>query len=212
MQHRPSRRQRVGCGTGRRCDDQTVGPLIGNEVTIDIDTQFQGLKGFFTGESLFFLKITGSGPLLIASYGGIEEITVSGSLLVDTGHIVAFQEGLTYQVQRLGGWKSFFMGGEGLVSKFSGNGKLWVQSRNVAALTGCVSGAASVETIRALLRVVGFENIRVDVKEQSREFIREWLPGSGVENYVASATSEAVKPVGAKSCCGPSWCAPETSA
>lgn len=50
---------------------------------------------------------------------------------------------------------------------------------DVAALTGCVSGAASVETLRALLRVAGFKIIRADVKEQSREFIRDWLPGGG---------------------------------
>ncbi len=80
---------------------------------------------------------------------------------------------------------------------------------DVAALTGCVSGAASVETFRALLRVAGFEDIRVAVKEESREFIRDWLPGSGVENYVASASIEAVKPGGTKSCCAPSCCAPE---
>lgn len=83
---------------------------------------------------------------------------------------------------------------------------------NLAALTGCVSGAASVETVRALLRAAGFENIRVEVNEASRSFIRDWLPGSRVEDFVASATIEAVKPGGSPSCCGPSCCAPETSA
>ncbi len=102
---------------------------------LDIDTKFQGLRGFFSGESLFFLKVSGQGPLLISSYGAIEEIQVNGSLIVDTGHIVAFEEGLGYEIRKLGGWKSFFLGGEGLVCHFSGNGKIWIQSRNVPALS-----------------------------------------------------------------------------
>jgi SAM-dependent methyltransferase len=75
-------------------------------------------------------------------------------------------------------------------------------ANDVTALTGCVSGAASVETLRALLADAGFERICVDVKEASREFIRDWLPGSGVEDFVASATIEAVKPGGLAACCG----------
>jgi SAM-dependent methyltransferase len=84
-------------------------------------------------------------------------------------------------------------------------------ANDVSALTGCVSGAATVETLRELLSAAGFENTRIAVKQASREFIRDWMPGSGVEDYIASATIEAVKP-GGKSCCGPSCCAPESSA
>lgn len=76
----------------------------------------------------------------------------------------------------------------------------------VLALTGCVSGAASRATIEKLLREAGFEMVRVAVKEESRAFIKDWLPGSGAEEYVASANIEAVKPGGAAPCCGPSCC------
>lgn len=76
---------------------------------------------------------------------------------------------------------------------------------DVAALTGCVSGAATVDEVQQLLEAAGFERVEVDVRRESREFIRDWLPGSGVEDFVASATIEAVKPGG--SCCAPSCCA-----
>jgi arsenite methyltransferase len=67
----------------------------------------------------------------------------------------------------------------------------------IETLAGCVSGAAEVGVVEALLRDAGFENIRVNVKPESREFIREWFPGSGAEDYVASATIEATRPRGA---------------
>jgi len=67
-------------------------------------------------------------------------------------------------------------------------------ARNVEALTGCVAGAAPVETLRELLSAVGFEAIRIDQKEESRAVIRDWFPGSGAERYVVSATIEGTKP------------------
>jgi SAM-dependent methyltransferase len=71
------------------------------------------------------------------------------------------------------------------------------------ALIGCVSGAVAAKAVEDLLRAAGFESIRVAVHEESRAFIRDWMPGSGVENYVASATVEAVKPGGASACRAP---------
>ena len=76
----------------------------------------------------------------------------------------------------------------------------------VAALTGCISGASPVEELRVALSEVGFTDVRIDVKPGSREFIRDWMPGSGSEDYIASAAIAAVKPK-EPSCCGPTCCA-----
>jgi arsenite methyltransferase len=84
-------------------------------------------------------------------------------------------------------------------------------TKDVAAITGCVAGAASVETLEAMLGEAGFQDVRVSVKQDSRDFIREWMPDAGVERYVASATIEGKKP-GGSSCCAPSCCVPETAA
>lgn len=108
--------------------------FLAADTEIDIDTKFQGLRGFFSGESLFFLKLSGKGKVLLSSYGGIEKIPVQGSFIVDTGHIVAFEETLDYQITKFGGWKSFFLSGEGLVARFSGQGHVYIQSRNVPVL------------------------------------------------------------------------------
>lgn len=76
---------------------------------------------------------------------------------------------------------------------------------DLAALCGCVAGAASVDEIENMLWEAGFENVRVRPKDASREFIRSWTPGRNAADYVVSATIEAVKPAAA--CCAPGCCA-----
>jgi arsenite methyltransferase len=85
-------------------------------------------------------------------------------------------------------------------------------SKEWAAYTGCISGAAHVSVIESHMREAGFESVRIDVKKESRAFIKDWIPGSGAENYVASATVEAIKAGGKASCCEPSCCTPGAKA
>lgn len=66
--------------------------------------------------------------------------------------------------------------------------------RDLALYTGCIAGAAAAADIERMLADAGFENILIQPKDASREFIRQWAPGRGVEAYVCSATIEAVKP------------------
>jgi len=65
--------------------------------------------------------------------------------------------------------------------------------KSVAALAGCVAGAAPMDELRAMLAASGFFHIHITVNEASRAFIRDWLPGSGAEDYVVSAIIQAVK-------------------
>jgi uncharacterized protein (TIGR00266 family) len=100
-----------------------------------VDSKWQGLvKGMFSGNSMFLIRCTGKGDLWFNSFGAIIEIDVSGEYVVDTGYIVGFTDGLEYSVSAVGGYKSLFFSGEGLVCRFKGNGRVWVQTRNAPAL------------------------------------------------------------------------------
>jgi SAM-dependent methyltransferase len=104
-------------------------------------------------------------------------------------------------------WRVLKPGGRLAISDVVATAKLPAELQSkVAALTGCVSGASPVDDLRSFLTEVGFSEVRVDVKPGSREFIRDWMPGSGSEDYIASAAITAVKPTN-QACCGPSCCA-----
>jgi SAM-dependent methyltransferase len=80
-------------------------------------------------------------------------------------------------------------------------------AESLLALTGCVAGAANVESIQAFLTDAGFREIKVQVRSDSAEIIGRCMPGA--EAYVASATIEAIKPTA--NCCAPSCCATNKS-
>ncbi len=98
---------------------------------INLDVGWQGFKSLFSGESFFWLNAGGKGPILISCFGAIHEIDVSGELIVDTGHIVAFEDTLGFKISKAGSsWLHSIVGGEGFVCRFQGQGKLWIQSHS----------------------------------------------------------------------------------
>ena len=112
------------------------GSYVASEPSVTVDTKWGGFKGFLSGEGLFFLRCYGDGELFFNTYGGLHQIELDGSdrYVVDTSHIVAFTEGLDFKINKIGGMKSLFFSGEGLVCDFYGEGTLWVQTRNPGSL------------------------------------------------------------------------------
>lgn len=99
-----------------------------------LDTKWGGARGFFSGVGLFLLKATGPGTVFVASYGAILPKRCEGEYIIDTDHIVAFEDSVEYRISKVGGIKSLFLGGEGLVARFSGVGMLYAQTRSPSSL------------------------------------------------------------------------------
>jgi uncharacterized protein (TIGR00266 family) len=108
------------------------GSYVASSEGITIDTKWGGAKTFFASEGLIMLKCSGTGTLVLSSYGAIHEMDLAAgeSQTVDTGHLVAFDEGMGFDVRAIGGVKSTLFSGEGLVVDLTGPGKVLMQTRS----------------------------------------------------------------------------------
>ena len=106
---------------------------VGGSPSVQIDSKLSGFSGFFSGAGVVILRASGSGQVILGSFGAMECLEIDGELIIDTGHLVAWEDTSTlkYSVSKSSsGWISSFLSGEGLVCRFSGRGKVWVQTRN----------------------------------------------------------------------------------
>ena len=108
------------------------GSYLASSEGIQVDTKWSGAKTFFGSEGLIMLRISGTGTLIVSSYGAIHEMELAAGekYVVDTGHLVTFEEHLEFNVKKVAGWKSTLFSGEGLVIELGGPGKLTLQSRS----------------------------------------------------------------------------------
>jgi uncharacterized protein (TIGR00266 family) len=124
--------------------DMTVRDLDGDSVYVqsgayeaagsgvELDTDVGSLDTLFGGEGLFLLKASGTGPLFLSAFGGIQEHEVGAGevFTVDSGHVVAWDASMEYNTERVGGMKETLFSDEGLVMRFTGPGTVLLQTRN----------------------------------------------------------------------------------
>ena len=120
----------------REMRDETLmvqsGSYVASSEGIAVDTKWSGAQTFFAREGLIMLKCSGSGTLVFSSYGAIHEMELGAgqSHTVDTGHLVAFTEGMGFEVKMIAGAKSTLFSGEGFVVNLTGPGKVFIQTRS----------------------------------------------------------------------------------
>ena len=112
---------------------------LAGDAGLAVDTRWGGAKSFFGGEGLFVLQVSGTGVLLLSSFGAIHRKTLQAGerYVVDTGHLVAWEGSTQYTLRKAtAGIFRSFVSGEGIVAEFSGPGEILIQTRNLQAFAG----------------------------------------------------------------------------
>lgn len=122
--------------TGNSYDIAGHAYLAASEEVV-VDTRWGGAKAFFASDNALVVRASGNGVVFLGAFGALlpHELAAGETLIVDTGHLVAWDSSLQYQVRKAAksAWKSM-ASGEGLVAEFTGPGNLFLQSRNLEAL------------------------------------------------------------------------------
>lgn len=97
--------------------------------------------GFFGGEGFLLQRISGNGTVFLECSGSVvcKDLAPGETLLVDTGSLVAFEETVRYDIERVKGVKNIFLGGEGLfLTKMTGPGQVYLQTMSVSNLAAAI--------------------------------------------------------------------------
>ena len=110
------------------------GAFIACTPGIRLGTKWAGFASMIGREGLFKLQVSGTGTLWYGAFGALIEQEIDGQYIVDTGHLVGYEPQMKLKVQLAGGIFSSFFGGEGLVTRIEGKGKIILQTRSLGGL------------------------------------------------------------------------------
>lgn len=110
------------------------GTYLASTTHIKLGLKWAGLVSFIAREGLFKIAVSGPGTVFYGAYGALLEKEIDGEYIIDTSHLVAYEPGIELKLQLAGGIFSSFFGGEGLVTRVNGKGKVIIQSRSLSGL------------------------------------------------------------------------------
>ncbi len=115
------------------------GAYIASTPDVKLGVGWAGFSSWFAGEGLFKLKIKGKGTVFFGGYGGISQQYMTQDLIVDNGHLVAYEDGIKMGIGLAGGLLGSMTSGEGFINKLKGKGVIYLQSRSTSGLVKFLS-------------------------------------------------------------------------
>jgi uncharacterized protein (TIGR00266 family) len=115
------------------------GSYIASDPGIRLGLRWAGIGSFIAREGLFKLVVKGTGKVYFGAYGGIIEKEIKGEYIVDSGHLVGYESSMKLTPKLSNGIIGSITSGEGFVLKVSGNGKIYLQTRNLSGLASWVN-------------------------------------------------------------------------
>jgi len=112
------------------------GAYIASTIGIRRSIRWAGFSSFLGKEGLFKLQLSGTGRVWYGAFGAVVEKEIVGQYIVDSGHLLSYPPTIKLKVQLSGGIFSSFFGGEGLVLRLEGHGKIKMQTRSLGGLAG----------------------------------------------------------------------------
>lgn len=112
------------------------GAILANSEGLEVSVRFSGITSMVQKEGLVMSEVSGEGKLIVSAYGAIEKMDLGPgqSLIVDTGHLVAWSESTSIKIGPLNSTATSAMTGEGLVGLVTGPGVVYMQTRSERGL------------------------------------------------------------------------------
>ena len=115
------------------------GAFIAATEGVRMSLHWAGLVSWIAREGLFKLMLSGTGKVWYGAYGALLEREIDGEYIVDTSHLVAYDPSIRLKLQLAGGLFSSLFGGEGLVTRVEGKGKIVIQTRSLSGLASWIN-------------------------------------------------------------------------